>query len=240
MSPRKPRQQSIAVVLAVSGFLLLIRIFVSVEPLQDALAPIARLGSWARFDAPTAGSEDTALTPELAIENKALREVLELPVRESRPIVRAEVLSKNVQTYRQTIRIDRGRDDGVQVDAAVLIEGRLIGRVRSVSAKTADVILLGDPDFRAAAVIEGTTSEGIVRTDAGSLVLDRVSRSTLSDDAQTVITSGLGGVFPPGLPLGELGQELSDNDDIFARYALKRSETLSTLRVVEVVVREDQ
>lgn len=237
MAPRTSKQQqSVAVILAAAVVLLIVRVLVSSSGIQDALLPLGKIGAWARFDgSDIATSENAVVDTKLAIENAQLRQELGLESKQTRSTIRAEVLTKSVQSYRQVMRVDQGASSGVQKDDAVLHQDLAVGKVIQVSEETALIMLLSDPDFRAAAIASGTKAEGVLINDAGGLIFDTVNRTDISPTGAQLVTSGVGGVFPPGLPLGEVGSELSVEADIFGQYVVNRNVALGEIRFVEIV-----
>ena len=104
--------------------------------------------------------------------------------------------------------LDRGTLDGVAVnDAVVSDQGYLLGMVVEVEATSCKVMTILHPNFNAAGVVSRTRDNGIITGSAdyaadGLCILSNLARSTLSREGDQVITTGLGGVFPPDLLVG--------------------------------------
>lgn len=109
---------------------------------------------------------------------------------------------------RRTLRLDKGSADGVTVGAAVAVPEGLVGKVESVSAHTASVLLVTDPALKVAceaAVPGGGFMRGILLGgDGHKLVLGYLSNAAEVPPGTMVFSSGLGGVFPRGLAVGAL------------------------------------
>lgn len=109
--------------------------------------------------------------------------------------------------------LDRGSLDGVKVsDAVISDEGYLLGVVREVDLTSCKVMTILHPSFNAAGVVSRTRDNGIITGGAdyaadGLCILTNLSRSTVSREGDQVITTGLGGVFPPDVLVGVI-QEL--------------------------------
>jgi rod shape-determining protein MreC len=240
---RADKRQSVALILLAAVCLFLLRVVAAKDPLSDAFntafKPLAQVGRFITYEAETSNSNEimNSKVAELQVENAALREQLGLVPLSGYTTQTAQVIGKNVEVFRQILRLDKGQAAGLQVNMPVLDQGsqQLIGRIRSVDANTAEVVLIGDPDFRAAAVVGSTTAEGIIRTEAGALLLDTVNRQDQDLSSQPITTSGLGGLFPPGLFIGQINSEVSEPDSIFARYSVDYQARYASIRFVSVI-----
>lgn len=201
-----PRIFQPVIIILVVGVLALLRMASSLDPLQRWLGGDVSQEKSA-FD--LAGG----LADQLAAENQRLRQELDF-AEDGKSYVRAEVLGKTVASFREAVRIGAGQKHGLRPDQAVLSQGYLIGRVGSVEDGLATVLLLGDPDVRIPVVIG--QARGIVLPQAGGLVIDQVVGDV--EPGQTVLSSGIDGLYPPGLAIGTVGDELERN--IFGRYVL--------------------
>ncbi|MBP2646690.1 MAG: rod shape-determining protein [Gemmatimonadetes bacterium] len=144
----------------------------------------------------------------LVEENAQLRSLLDLTVRTGPGFIPAEVLHQTLPTDGRTLLLDAGRADGVSaLDPVVTPEG-LIGAVREVDQHTSIAMTWAHPEFRVSAVSANGQVAGIVGpTSTGdasrtSLEFRAITyRDTLADGA-VVVASGLGGVYPRGVPVG--------------------------------------
>ena len=119
--------------------------------------------------------------------------------------------------------LDRGTLDGVAVDDAVISdEGYLLGMVVEAESTSCKVMTILHPNFNAAAVVSRTRDNGIVTGSSddaadGLCVLTNLARNTLTKKNDQVVTTGLGGVFPPDVLVGvvqELVPEVSGKSTI--------------------------
>jgi len=182
------------------------------------------------------GLEEDNLIAELQNENQRLKKQLNYNLGDKFEYVTASVVSKSVQNYRSTFDINAGSSAGIEVGQAVMNMGQLIGRISEVFDDRSRMITISDPDFRAAAIISSTKSEGLVRHVAGGVIIEQVPVGSQSKKLldNTVLTSGLGGVFPPGLLIGRVGDDISASGAIFREFVLEKTIDLAT--VEEVVV----
>lgn len=141
-------------------------------------------------------------------ENARLRAALEFRARQKGRWVVAGVLSSGggAAGVRKTIRVDRGSGSGVAEGMIVRVPDGLVGRVISVTEHTAEVLLITDPALKVACTLEGCPkSFGILWGGTENrLVLRHLKAGERVFAQARVLTSGLGGVFPAGIPVGTL------------------------------------
>ena len=124
----------------------------------------------------------------------------------SRGIV-ASLLGRSLLPGQQTIMLDRGTQDGVVSDVAVVDVEGLIGRLLEAAPKTSVVLLVTDPNSRSAGLIERSRESGLVVGTGGRLCefrhLDVEADVAVGD---RVVTAGLDGAFPKGLLIGTVAK----------------------------------
>ncbi|MCX6998238.1 MAG: rod shape-determining protein MreC [Kiritimatiellaeota bacterium] len=148
----------------------------------------------------------------LEAENLQLREQLRFRRKDARDLTACGVIGRDVSGWWSTLRLDKGAQDGLQTDMAVITSDGLIGRLASVSARTSDALLISDPNCRISALVERSGAFGIV-SGRGPVIqglptcrmefIDKGRKNPVAEGDE-VISSGLGGVFPHGLPIGKL------------------------------------
>ncbi|WP_342511095.1 rod shape-determining protein MreC [Sporosarcina sp. FSL K6-1522] len=151
-------------------------------------------------------------------ENKRLREIIgkEDNLRAYEPI-QATVISRNPDQWEEKIIIDKGEEHGIEKNMAVMTATGLIGKVILVTPFTSTIELLSteNRNFRVAAVIPGETEVfGLIEgydSKRGELIMKRIDSSFEVEVGQQVISSGLGGIFPKGLPIGEVTEVSTDD-----------------------------
>src|SRR5438477_4835697 len=187
---------------------------------QTVLAPLLALqqqterlsAALERYDAVVAQRDSAAraatFLAELRSENQRLRGLLGLGPRLGSGYVPAEVLHQAEPTNALTFLISAGRRQGVKPLAAVVSPEGLVGLVSSVDAQTSVVVTWAHPEFRASAMAADGSVYGIVAphgTDgprAWLLALQGVAYRQHVSTGTMILTSGLGGVLPRGVPIG--------------------------------------
>lgn len=155
----------------------------------------------------------------LEMENDRLRELLAASreLREDRVLI-AEILSVDLDPYRQRFIINRGSADDVYVGQPLLDADGVVGQVESVSAMTAEALLITDVDHALPVAIERnglrTIAEGT--GDSSLLRLPYLTNSADVRPGDRLVTSGLGGVFPSGRPVAIVEEFMQRPDQNFA------------------------
>jgi rod shape-determining protein MreC len=178
---------------------------------------------------------------QLADEAARLRELLDLQQILPLQTVAAEVTSVDVMPWFRTIVVNKGLDDGVVLNAAVLSPTGVVGRVISVGSREAKVQILLDQNAGVGVLIERTRVTGIVsgqiglsETCSGDLVMKYVS--TLADvvPGDVVVTSGLDRLFHKGLVVGRVRSVLPGSG-LFKEILVAPSAQFDRLEEVLVV-----
>jgi rod shape-determining protein MreC len=121
----------------------------------------------------------------------------------------ANVVTRDPANWWRSVEIDLGSRDGLRNELPVLTSDGLVGRVASVGFTHSQVVLVGDPNCRVSVMVENSAHDMGVLTASGPLDNSLVQLGYLASSAnlksgQNVVTSGLGGVFPQGIPVGRI------------------------------------
>lgn len=137
-------------------------------------------------------------------ENKALRDLLKMKDTEAVEYQSAKVISDAATQYSHTILVKSGEIDGLSKGQGVLSHEGLIGRVIETGKNTSRVLLMSDINSRIPVTIEGTQERAILAgTNNATPILDHLPETHKVVAGQKIVTSGHGGIFPYGIPVGE-------------------------------------
>lgn len=181
-------------------------------------------------------------------DNNKLRAALGYRERAVFMLMPARIIARDSSTWYQKIIIDRGKEEGIEEDQAVLTESGLVGKTTGViSAHSAQVILISDENCRVSAMVEGTQQQGKGTREQGIIKGERattggvptIGLGFLSKQANlrpgmNVFTSGVGGVFPYGVMIGQVRDFKVRELDGYA--TITSAVDLSTIEDVFVVV----
>ncbi|MGE3512973.1 MAG: rod shape-determining protein MreC [Vicinamibacterales bacterium] len=138
-----------------------------------------------------------------AVRARGLEQLLELRDRSGLRTTAAEIIAAGATPEFRTVSIDKGSRDGVQRDMAVIAPAGVVGRVVIPSTRNAKVQLMIDRNAAAGAVIERSRAQGvIVGTGELDLRLEYVSEVADVVVGDTVVSSGIDGIYPKGFVIG--------------------------------------
>jgi rod shape-determining protein MreC len=146
----------------------------------------------------------------LAARSARLQELMDLRTRTSLPTVAAEVIAGNPNPGMLTVTIDRGSADGVQANMAVIAARGVVGRVIGpVAAHASRVQLIIDRHAAVGVLVERTRAGGMVvgtQDEDPPLRMDLVSNLADVTTGDTIVSSGVDGIYPKGLAIGTVEQ----------------------------------
>jgi rod shape-determining protein MreC len=173
---------------------------------------------------------------EVKQENTNLRQQLGLSAATGWSVVGANIVAYEPNSYRQYITLDRGSQSGLVVGQAATSNGILVGVISQVSATTAQVQLVSDPDFRLGVQDQDTGATGLLEGQLGAgLVMGEISQTDTIHSGDTIVTSGLGGKMSPGIAIGRVQTVNTAQNEVFQSAAIAPSTDISRLRLIFVV-----
>lgn len=149
----------------------------------------------------------------LSAQNRELRRMLDFRADQPVRLVAGRVVDRDFATIPTTFVIDAGSNDGVEANMPVVTAEGLVGKTVDVGPGTSQILLYTHPDFSASALLVGGEhlEYGIVRpAPEGGLRLFLPLRS-FSETDEPIVTSGYGGVFPRGIPIGRIAETREDD-----------------------------
>lgn len=145
---------------------------------------------------------------QIAIENSHLRELLHVVRKPSISYITARVVGDTTGPYVRSILINAGKNYGIQKGQAVINNHGLIGRITEVGEQTSRILLLTDMSSKVPIITNSSRERGILAGNGSETpsVLYLPEKSSIIE-GETVITSGDGELFPPGLLVGTISTE---------------------------------
>jgi rod shape-determining protein MreC len=212
-----------------------------------ALSPLHR--AWLSIAGGDSGGEaareldrlrvETLMMKELEDKVRRLEEILELKENFPLKLVAARIIGRDASFWSGTVVLDAGLDKGFHPGLGVISPQGVVGHIVDVYATTSRVLLLTDASSRIDAYVARTGDEGIVEGKTGNLCrikyLDSEGEIEVGD---LVVTGGLDGIFPQGLPVGRIAMVSRERYAMFQEAEITPKINLDALREVLVILPE--
>jgi rod shape-determining protein MreC len=153
---------------------------------------------------------------EIGLANTRLRNLLNFQKAPTHQVVAAEVIAKDPSGWFKTVIIDKGSSDGLHKGLPVVLPTGIAGQVIEVSGRYAKVMLIVDRNSAVDALVQRSRARGIIKGEsADQCRFEFVLRKHDAQIGDTVIASGLDGVYPKGLRIGRVSDLSQRSSDIF-------------------------
>lgn len=160
----------------------------------------------------------------------------------------ATVIARNPDNWLDLLIVDKGSQAGIEVDMSVMSGNGLIGRVSEVSPTTSKILLLStgnDSVNRVSAEIqaENNAIHGIVDdydSETGDFIMSEIDPDAKIEVGMQVVTSGLGGVSPRSLLIGQVKEVRMDEYGLFQEVSIEPAGNLLDIHYVTIITRESE
>jgi rod shape-determining protein MreC len=171
----------------------------------------------------------------LAEQSRTLQKLLDM--RNSTPLMTtaASVIAGGASPDFRTITIDKGSNERLSPDMAVVSPGGVVGRIILPTPRAAKVQLLIDRDAAAGAITERSRAQGVVIGTGTSLRLDHVPGTADIKVGDRVVTSGIEGIYPKGFEIGQI-ESIERRAGEFSAVIIRPAVEFSSLEAVLVVL----
>jgi rod shape-determining protein MreC len=174
---------------------------------------------------------------EVRLENARLRRLLEFKEAQEITTLPARVIAEDASSWFRTVTINKGRDQGVVEGLPVVVAEGVVGRVVRSSPRSARVLLITDASSAVASLLQDNRARGVCRGHGELLDFDFVLRKEEVKVGDRVVTSGMGGVFPKGLVIGQVASVDRREFGLFQNIQVTPAVDFSHLEEVLVLVR---
>ncbi len=170
---------------------------------------------------------------KLAGENELLKNELGFVDSTELNLSPCTVLSVDPQDLSDALIINCGESQGIKVGQAVISNGFLVGKIIYVGNITSTALLITSPQSSVDAKISRNNTEGVLKGSFGSgIVFDLVSQNAEVETTDLLVTAGINDRIPAGILIGEVGQVLSGNNDLFKKMSIFSPVRFKTLQYV--------
>ncbi|WDN89917.1 rod shape-determining protein MreC [Desulfosarcina sp. BuS5] len=153
---------------------------------------------------------------EAELSNIRLRHLLNFKKTLTDEVIAAEVIGKDPSAWFQTIIIDKGNADGILRGLPVVVPDGIAGQVTDVAEHYSKVLLITDGNSAVDTLVQRTRARGLLQGGrSGLCILKYALRKEDVVPRDTVVTSGLDGVFPKGLRIGYVSKVIKRNSGLF-------------------------
>jgi rod shape-determining protein MreC len=167
-----------------------------------------------------AQSVRTTQLEQLTLENQHLRELLQLQARLSTPAIAAEVLYEAADPFTRKMILNKGANTGVLTSSPVMDELGILGQVTRVHPLVSEITLVTDREHSIPVLNTRTGARGVAFGESGGAPLLELRYMATNADIEVddiLTTSGVDGVYPPGIPVAKVVKVERRADSVFAR-----------------------
>ena len=177
---------------------------------------------------------------EVSLQNERLRELLAFVDDLDRPALPAQIIGEDASNWARTIVIDKGSRAGLRDGFPVVAAQGVVGRIIKVAPESSRVLLITDASSAVAALIQRTRTRGVARGRGQNLSIEYALRKADIQVGDLLVTSGMGGIFPKGLPLAVIESVEKGQFGLFQQIKAIPTIDFSHLEEVMVVVGDDR
>ncbi len=179
---------------------------------------------------------ENSMMYEMRLENDRLKKLIGFKESSELRLIMARVIVKETKGFINGIVLDVGAQDGVAKNMPLVVSNGLVGKIYHAGKNQSIGHLLLDPNFRVSAKIQRSRVTGIVSWDGGEFCsLNEVPKRSDVQMCDSVITSGYGGIFPPGLIIGTVTEITESPRGLFLDVQIKPTVDFEKLEEVFVI-----
>ena len=189
-------------------------------------------------------------TDDLRHQNDELRRAAALPPSPQWRGICTEVISRDPERWDERLMIGAGSEEGIVVGAAALVDGKVIGRVLHVNRHSAEIATILSEECRFGVALENSEAVGVLRglgehrwvEGQPGFLVDYLPKDIIVQAGHSIVTSGLGGWMPSGLPVGTVladrsnGTVLQIQDAAYGQLRCAPAQPLGVFHFVTVMV----
>jgi rod shape-determining protein MreC len=176
---------------------------------------------------------------EVRLTNERLRKLLLFKEEMELPAIPAQIIAEDASSWFRTVVIDKGSSHGVREGMPVVVAEGAVGRVITVASGQSRVLLITDASSAVASLVQRNRTRGIIRGRGESLNMEYALREADVRIGDVIITSGTGGVFPKGLPVGRVTGVAREAYGLFQGIEVEPYVDFARLEEVLVLLRDD-
>lgn len=173
---------------------------------------------------------------EAVATNVRLSQLLDLKQNFDGPVLTAQVIGRDPALWFKTMTIDKGISAGVKKGMPVVTVEGVVGQVINVSPSYAKVLLATDPNSAVDGIVQSNRALGVIKGDGHGYRLDYVLKDSAVVKDDLIITSGMGGVFPKGLLIGQVEDVGHEKRGMFHTITVRPAVDFRELEYVTIIL----
>ncbi|MEE4352909.1 MAG: rod shape-determining protein MreC [Desulfatiglans sp.] len=178
---------------------------------------------------------------EMLATHERLKELLQFKQTINWPVLAAQVIGLDPTGWFRSIIIDKGEKAGVRLNMPVVNAYGVVGRIVSVSPGYSKILLIIDQNSAVDCLVQRSRDRGMLKGLSTEVCqLDYVDKSDYVALGDAIVTSGLGGVFPRGLPIGTVISVREVSGELFKDIKITPTVDFSRLEEVLVILKESE
>ncbi|OGQ99838.1 MAG: rod shape-determining protein MreC [Deltaproteobacteria bacterium RIFOXYD12_FULL_55_16] len=176
---------------------------------------------------------------EAVATNVRLAKLLEMKETLPPPTLTAEIIGVDPSQWFKTIIINRGSSDGVQTGMPVVTVEGVVGQVTNTSPHFAKILLAIDPNSALDGLVQKTRVQGIIKGGGAGFHMEYVLKNNEVEKGDLIVTSGIGGIFPKGVPIGTVSKVEKAGRGMFQVIEIEPAVDFSQLEHLIIVMKKD-
>lgn len=175
------------------------------------------------------------LIKEYAVENERLKKLLLFETKWDYPIFLTQIIGYNPGAYMTTVVVNSGYMDSISYGMPVFTTKGLVGKISKVFTKHSMVQLLSDPNSRTSVISQRSRVLGTVFSRENGEIQIQVSSYADLIPGDTLLTSGLGGIYPKGIPVGVVNKLDKNNSEVLSYGNIELLQHIESLEEVFII-----
>ncbi len=177
---------------------------------------------------------------EAMAENMRLRKLLQVKESLKPPTLTAQIIGRDPSLWFRTLTIDRGTQDGIKKSMPVVTVEGVVGQILETSRTTSKVLLAHDHNSAVNALIQKNRVQGIVKGEGSqSYKMHYILKNAAIEEGDLIVTSGMGGSFPKGIPVGAVSSVTKTKRGMFQNITVTPAVNFSQLEYLIVILQQD-
>jgi rod shape-determining protein MreC len=177
---------------------------------------------------------------EAMAENIRLHKLLQIKETHKLPTLTAQIIGRDPSLWFRTLTIDRGTSDGIEKGMPVITVEGVVGQILETSRSSSKVLLAHDPNSAVNALVQKNRVQGIVKGEGSqSYNMLYILKNADVEEGDIIVTSGLGGSFPKGIPVGTVSSVTKTKRGMFQNITVTPSVNFSQLEYLIVILQQD-